>query len=405
MPRLQFSVKSTDEESLARSGVLKIGSDASITTPFRWAASPTGVEDAALGSALPGTENPLRTARLVSRKLVYATVKNIEESNGKSQTLTRLVTNSFGPQDEATKLRALHLRWNKSSKWRATEISHRTMSEREARAMFAFGLPFRLDIHIPAIPSMVDRFDVFKRVVDAYFSEAETFNNKAPVMGYIPNVESLSLAGRMADYYDKLGCEFYGIDLAGGHPFALISTVVRRLRDNRKNNYYLHGFNVRQTRPSEADIVPIEDLLKISYGFDSISRVAFGGGGNSSDDEDGEAPAPTDAELIAKLRYTHFGDYGAYRPAALKRAKGAVSCSCRVCKPGGGPNGILSGPFPEVRARVKTHALLTEADEYVRIRKGLGEGKFRSDLGKKSQAAAPLKTIDNEITRIRSPSL
>jgi hypothetical protein len=400
MSRLQFSVKRTDSASLARSGVLRVGSS-SIPTPFRWAAGPRGIEDRALHSTLPSTPNPLRLARLVTRRLIYTTVKNIEESNGKSQKLTGVVNGALGPREDGNLIRALHFRWNKSSVWRGAEVMHRTMSEREARAVFSFELPFRTDLHIPPIPSQVDRFDVFRRVVDACVSEAETFNDQAPILGYIPNIESLSLAERMVAYYDKLGFSFYGVDLAGGHPFGLISTVVRYLRTNRRDDYFLHAFNVRQCRPSEAEVVPIEDLLKLAYGFDSLSRVAFGGGPEEVEDDEG----PTDAELIAKLRFPMMGDYGAYRLAALRRAGGKLSCDCRVCKSLGGPIGLLRGDYDLAHARTKAHGILTEADEYARIRGSLSEASFRRGLGRKTQAATPLRAIDAEISRIRAPSL
>ncbi|MFY9716465.1 MAG: hypothetical protein WAK40_00810 [Thermoplasmata archaeon] len=318
----------------------------------------------------------------------------MEESNGKSQKLTGEVQSSLGPREDGNILRAIHLRWNKSSKWRGAEISHRTMSEKAAKAVFAFGLPFDVDLTIPAIPSQVDRFEVFQRVVDAYFDSAKTFRSDRPIVGYIPNVESLSLAERMAAYYDKKGCDLFGVDLAGGHPFQLISTVVRYLRENREDDYFLHAFNVRQTRPSEAEVVPIEDILKLSYGFDSFSRVSFGGGGG-----DEEA---TDSEMIAKLRFVNMPDYGAYREAALRRAPDDVTCNCRVCKPVGGPVNLLDPPYSAAQSRVKVHGVLAERDEFVRVRKNIGDGRFRKTLQGKAHAVPALKTIDSEISRIKS---
>jgi hypothetical protein len=395
MSRITFKVKTVDSASLARTGVLTVGSS-TIETPFRWAPNPTGTEEAALREVLPGSSNPFAAARLISRRLIHATVKNVEESNGKSQKLTGEVLASMGPREGGNVLRAIHLRWNKGSKWRGAEISHRTMSEKAAKAVFAFGIPFDVDLTIPAIPSQVDRFEVFKRVVDAYFDSAETFHSDRPIVGYIPNVESLSLAERMAAYYDKRGCDLFGIDLAGGHPFQLISTVVRYLRENRGDRYFLHAFNVRQTRPSEAEVVPIEDLLKLSYGIDSFSRVSFGGGG---EDE------ATDAELIAKLRFVNMPDYGAYREAALRRTKDGVVCSCRVCKAAGGPVGLLKPPYESARQRVKVHGVLVERDEFGRIRKNIGEGRFRMVLGGKRHAIPALKAIDSEVSRIRAPAI
>jgi hypothetical protein len=397
MSRISFTVKRIDSGSLARSGVLKVGSN-SIETPFRWAPNPHGAEESALANALPGTPNPFREARLLTRRLVHATVKNIEESNGKSQKLTSSVLGGLGPREDGNVLRAFHFRWNKSSVWRGAEISHRTMSERAASAVFAFGLPLDVDLHIPAIPAQIDRFDVFKRIVDAYIASAETFHNDRPIMGYVPNVESLSLAEKMVAYYESKGVDLYGVDLAGGHPFQLISTVVRYLRNNRGDRYFLHAFNVRQTRPSEAEIVPIEDLLKLSYGFDSFSRVSFGGGG-------AEEEPPSDAELIAKLRFVNMPDYGAYRPPALRRAKSNVACGCRVCKPAGGPLELLKGSYTEAQSRVKAHAVLVERDEFGNIRKSIAEGKFRKNLSGKEQATTPLRTIDSEVSRIKTRGL
>jgi hypothetical protein len=398
MGRIAFTVKTIDSQSLARSGVLKVGSK-SIDTPFRWAPNPQGSEEHALATALPGTPNPFGAARLLTRRLIHATVKNIEESNGKSQKLTSSVMAGLGAREQDNVLRAFLFRWNKSSVWRGAEIPHRTMSEKAANAVFAFGIPLDVDLHIPPIPSQVDRFDVFKRVVDAYVASAETFHSDRPILGYIPNVESLSLAEKMIAYYDDQGCDLFGIDLAGGHPFQLISTVVRYLRIHRGNRYYLHAFNVRQTRPSEADITPIEDLLKLSYGFDSFSRVAFGGGGGTDEEP------PPDTELIGKLRFVNMPDYGAYRPAALHRAKPGVKCVCRVCEPAGSPLKLLDGDYELVQSRVKAHGVLVERDEFGRIRKAIGEGRFRKSLGEKTQAVAPLRAIDSEVSRIKAKGI
>lgn len=397
MSHIGFSVKRIDSRSLARSGVLKVGSR-SIDTPFRWAPNPLGAEEEALATALPGTPNPFRAARLLTRRLIHATVKNIEESNGKSQKLTSSVLAGLGSREEGNIIRAFFFRWNKTSVWRGAEISHRTMSERAANAVFSFSLPLDVDLHIPPIPSQIDRFDVFKRVVDAYFTSAETFHSDRPIMGYIPNVESLSLAEKMVAYYDKKGCDLFGVDLAGGHPFQLISTVVRYLRTNRQDDYFLHAFNVRQTRPSEGEIVPVEDLLKLSYGFDSFSRVSFGGGG-------AEEEPPSESELIAKLRFINMPDYGAYRPAALRRAKGDVDCGCKVCEPAGGPLKLLDGGYAAAQSRVKAHGVLVERDEFGRIRRAIGEGRFRKGLGEKQYAATPLRAIDSEVSRIKAKGI
>jgi hypothetical protein len=398
MVQISFTVKKTDSGSLARSGVLKVGSK-SIETPFRWAPNPNGSEERALHEAMPGTANPFGVARLLTRRLVHATVKNVEESNGRSQKLATSVLSGLGPREDGNVLRAFLFRWNKTSVWRGAEISHRTMSEKAANAVFAFTIPLDVDLHIPPIPSQIDRFDVFKRVVDAYVTSAATFRVNRPILGYIPNVESLSLAEKMVAYYDHVGCDLFGIDLAGGHPFQLISTVVRYLRTHRKDDYFLHAFNVRQTRPSEADVVPIEDLLKLSYGIDSFSRVSFGGGGAS------EEGAPPENELIAKLRIVNMPDYGAYRQAALERVTPSLTCGCAVCKSVGGPMKLLDKPYDVAQSKVKAHSVTVENDEFGRIRKSIQEERFRTRLGKKAFAVTPLRTIDSEVARIKAPGI
>jgi len=398
MPSMTFQVRQLDSGSLARSGTLTVGSR-SMPTPFRWTGGPWGPEDRAIAFAAPTQSNPFRSARMLTRQVIHATMKNIQDSNGKSQQLRSQVESSLGSRGEETVVRAVHLRWNRSSVWRDVRYNHRTVSSDAAKSFFEFCLPLGVDFQIPAVPPGIDRFEVFTGMIDAYVASLETWNQDIPLMGYIPNMESLSLARRMVEYYDKKGCSFYGIDLAGGHPSQLITAVVRYLRENRTHDYFLHAFNVRQTRPSMDAVVPVEDYLHFLYGFDSFSPVTFGGGANDPDNP------PSVEDIKDRSRFVDFSSYGAYRRSALRAAKMQPGCNCSVCRVAGSPLDLYRGSAGAAQARVRAHAILAGGKEVERLRKTLESAGLHGDLAKRPGAEPKLRQIDSDVARIRAPSL
>lgn len=108
-----------------------------------------------------------------------------------------------------------------------------------------------------------------------FFEFLKSYERGQTIMGSIPMVATSELREINQFYFEK-GVNLLSVDFNGKYPMDsyILVNEVRRLaeaiRDEYKNETYLHAFNVPAPSPRQkTDIAPAKDILTLASGFDS----------------------------------------------------------------------------------------------------------------------------------------
>lgn len=389
---------SEDDESLAKTNKLEINRK-TIKTPTRAALSSESTSESELFKKIIGTGHPLKHLNIISRSAEYRTIKNIEESNGKYNTIVARMGNVFANLPEES-INLLHLRIPKQSTIMGKKIDNKNLNESQVNGICDFLNDSRLgnDIIVPTIPSLISDIDEFKTIIDSFLSTMATFKKHSPLLGYIPNVDNVKLVNEMVNYYIEKGVRIFGVEFASGFPGRNITTAVRVLKDEIDEEYYLHGFNISPNKKNQLDISNIQDLLITTYGFDSFSNVTWGGGPRKND---GQTKADFEAEQKNKIRYPVLEDYGAYRLPALKeyvKQKG-FNCNCPICRDNS-LDSLTEHSLPYFRDEVKVHRIYTDHHELQNIVNKINDQDYLPYVAEKKFAGDFIKQFNSDKTQI-----
>jgi len=267
-----------------------------------------------------------------------------------------------------------------------------------ASALVGVQLDADASLVIPPVPTGIQRFRDFSKILERTKVELQTFKAKKEMIGFVTTTKNLELARDMVAEYVKNGCRFFAVDFSGAsNQPSLMRTIVRAIRESLKirkrpkesdEKYYLHVFNAATSRKSILDIAPISDVIIHPYGVDSTSGVMWGGG--NVDDP-------------GKLRYYLTDDYGAYRRTAILQH--GTTCKCPICRKFDLPE-LYSGSVPIVLNRLREHRLHSYAGEYKRIGEKIGEVEpakgYLPYLYTKTAAESDIKRIVEDVKEIRA---
>ena len=125
----------------------------------------------------------------------------------------------------------------------------------------------------PMIPGISG--EDYLKFLKKFFEFLKSYKKGQTVMGNIPTVSTSELK-EINQFYFEEGINLFSVDFNGRYPidsYILVNEIRRlsnKIREEYKNETYLHAFNITAPRPRQTtDVAPAKDILTLASGFDS----------------------------------------------------------------------------------------------------------------------------------------
>jgi hypothetical protein len=135
--------------------------------------------------------------------------------------------------------------------------------------------PYNEIIVPPRIPSISG--ENYIKFLEDFFLNLKSYNDSAPIMGFLPFVASHEFQ-QLIEFYFKKGVTAYLMDFEGNNPIDnyilvnLLRRASKRITKEFKEDTYLTALNVPFTRiKQKINVTPAKDIITFAMGFDSYA--------------------------------------------------------------------------------------------------------------------------------------